>query len=91
MLYRYFSCSLAVRSEQHIVQGCYLIVIPRPLGTCVIYFPNSEGTGIYIRQIPSGHSISNINLAHVEELRSLDDLPEDIAKQLSQLCLTAKL
>ena len=29
------------------------------------------------------------NIAQVEELRSLDDLPEDIAKQFSQLCFIA--
>ena len=36
----------------------YLIVIPWPQGICLIYMP--EGAGMYIRQIPSGHGISNI-------------------------------
>ena len=43
----------------------YLIVIPWPLGICLIYMPTPSdlqpsGLDIYIRQIPSGHGISNI-------------------------------
>ena len=42
-----------------------LIVIPWPRGICLIYMPKPEGrrpkgAGIYIRQIQSGHGISNI-------------------------------
>ena len=43
------------------VSYIYLIVIPWPRGICLIYIcPSPRAAGTYIRQIPSGHGISNI-------------------------------
>ena len=41
--------------------GIYVIVITWARGICLIYMPKPEGTGMYIRQIPSAHVISNIH------------------------------
>ena len=38
----------------------YVIVITWAQGICLIYMPKPEGAGIYIRQIPSAHVISDI-------------------------------
>ena len=38
----------------------YLIVIPWPRRIRLIYMPQLEGVGIYIRRILSGHGITNI-------------------------------
>ena len=48
---------LRLQTEGHL-SSLHLIVILWPRGICLIYMPKPEG--IYIRQIPSGHGISNI-------------------------------
>ena len=61
-----------------IATGIYVIVIPWARGICLIYMPKPEGrrpegAGIYIRQIPSAHVITNIfHFRHSKNLPKTD-------------------
>ena len=51
----------------------YVIVIPWARGICLIYMPKPEGTGIYIRKIPSAYVITNIfHFRHSKNLPKTD-------------------
>ena len=64
---------------------------------CLIFFYHSTlpktltelYTLLCLRLILRYITTRTVNLAQLEELRSLDNLPEDIAKQFSQLCFIA--
>ena len=88
-----------LKSQLHnswIVKGILHIPINVAI-VCVIFFHFSTLpetlTELYnllcLRLILRHITMRTANVAQVEELRSLDDLPEDIAKKFSQLCFIA--